>query len=59
MRKGDDLRRYARNIGPAFQIIDDIPDVTADSATLGKTAGQDLLTEKSTYPALLGLAASR
>lgn len=54
-----DLRRYARNIGLAFQIIDDILDVTADSATLGKTAGKDLLTEKSTYPALLGLAASR
>ncbi|MYI87239.1 MAG: polyprenyl synthetase family protein, partial [Synechococcus sp. SB0672_bin_10] len=53
-----DLRRYARNIGLAFQIIDDILDVTADSATLGKTAGKDLLTEKSTYPALLGLAAS-
>ena len=54
-----DLRRYARNIGLAFQIMDDILDVTADSATLGKTAGKDLLTEKSTYPALLGLAASR
>ena len=54
-----DLRRYARNIGLAFQIIDDILDVTADSATLGKTAGKDLRTEKSTYPALLGLEASR
>ena len=53
------LRRYARNIGLAFQIIDDVLDVTADSATLGKTAGKDLLTEKSTYPALLGLEASR
>jgi len=54
-----DLRHYAGNIGLAFQIIDDILDQTADSATLGKTAGKDLRTEKSTYPALLGLAASR
>ena len=53
------LSRYARNIGLAFQIIDDILDVTADSATLGKTAGKDERAEKSTYPALLGLEASR
>ena len=53
------LGRYARNIGLAFQIIDDILDVTADSDTLGKTAGKDERAEKSTYPALLGLEASR
>ena len=53
------LSRYARNIGLAFQIIDDILDVTADSNTLGKTAGKDEQAEKSTYPALLGLDASR
>lgn len=38
------------NIGLAFQIIDDILDVTADSATLGKTAGKDLEADKATYP---------
>ena len=53
------LRRYARGIGLAFQIIDDILDVTADSATLGKTAGKDLIADKTTYPSLLGLDESR
>jgi geranylgeranyl diphosphate synthase type II len=53
------LRTYARGIGLAFQIIDDILDVTATSALLGKTAGKDLAADKTTYPKLLGLEESR
>nr|WP_063406537.1 farnesyl diphosphate synthase [Prochlorococcus marinus] len=55
----DALRIYARGIGLAFQIIDDILDVTASSDVLGKTAGKDLLADKTTYPKLLGLDESR
>lgn len=50
---------YARGIGLAFQIIDDILDVTASSEVLGKTAGKDLAADKTTYPKLLGLQESR
>ncbi len=53
------LGTYARGIGLAFQIIDDILDVTASSEVLGKTAGKDLAADKTTYPKLLGLEASR
>jgi geranylgeranyl diphosphate synthase type II len=53
------LRVYARGIGLAFQIIDDILDVTASSEVLGKTAGKDLVADKTTYPKLLGLEESR
>ena len=53
------LRVYARGIGLAFQIIDDILDVTASSEVLGKTAGKDLTADKTTYPKLLGLEESR
>jgi geranylgeranyl diphosphate synthase type II len=53
------LRTYARGIGLAFQIIDDILDVTASSEVLGKTAGKDLTADKTTYPKLLGLEESR
>ncbi|MBE2896525.1 (2E,6E)-farnesyl diphosphate synthase [Pasteurellaceae bacterium HPA106] len=49
------LRRFASLIGLAFQVQDDILDITADSATLGKDAGSDLAHDKSTYPKLLGL----
>lgn len=49
------LREYAQNIGLAFQVQDDILDITAETDVLGKTAGKDELVEKSTYPALLGL----
>ncbi|MFN9619733.1 MAG: geranylgeranyl diphosphate synthase CrtE [Synechococcaceae cyanobacterium] len=55
----DALRTYARGIGLAFQIIDDILDVTASSEVLGKTAGKDLAADKTTYPKLLGLEESR
>ena len=53
------LRVYAHGIGLAFQIIDDILDVTASSKVLGKTAGKDLTADKTTYPKLLGLEESR
>jgi geranylgeranyl diphosphate synthase, type II len=55
----DGLRAVGRDLGLAFQIVDDILDVTADSATLGKTVGKDEATEKTTYVRLHGLAASR
>ena len=53
------LTTYARNIGLAFQIIDDILDVTATSEELGKTAGKDLVAQKVTYPKLWGIEASQ
>lgn len=53
------LRRYGAAIGLAFQVVDDILDVTADSATLGKTAGKDADQDKPTYVSVLGLARSR
>jgi farnesyl diphosphate synthase len=53
------LADYGAAIGLAFQVVDDILDVTADSATLGKTAGKDAEQEKPTYVSILGLARSR
>ncbi len=53
------LNVYAKGIGLAFQIIDDILDVTSSSEVLGKTAGKDLIADKTTYPKLLGLEESR
>ena len=53
------LRGYAEAIGLAFQVVDDILDVEADSATLGKTAGKDAAHDKPTYVSLLGLDESR
>lgn len=53
------LRRYGRDIGLAFQIVDDILDVTQSSEHLGKTAGKDSTNRKATYPALFGVEASR
>jgi geranylgeranyl pyrophosphate synthase len=53
------LARYGAAIGLAFQIVDDILDVTADTATLGKTQGADVERNKPTYPALLGLDGAR
>jgi farnesyl diphosphate synthase len=52
------LATYGEAIGLAFQVVDDILDVTADSATLGKTAGKDAEQDKPTYVALLGLERS-
>jgi farnesyl diphosphate synthase len=50
------LSDYGAAIGLAFQVVDDILDVTADSATLGKTAGKDAVQDKPTYVSLMGLA---
>jgi geranylgeranyl pyrophosphate synthase len=49
------LDRYGEAIGLAFQIADDVLDVTATTDVLGKTAGRDLVLQKSTYPALMGI----
>lgn len=49
------LNTYAINIGLAFQVVDDILDVEADTSTLGKTAGKDLDSNKPTYVSILGL----
>jgi len=53
------LDEYARAIGLAFQVVDDILDATADSATLGKTAGKDAADNKPTYVSILGLGESQ
>lgn len=52
------LRSFGANIGLAFQIVDDVLDVTQSSEQLGKTAGKDTATQKLTYPALFGIDAS-
>nr|WP_086939013.1 (2E,6E)-farnesyl diphosphate synthase [Thaumasiovibrio occultus] len=53
------LDTYANAIGLAFQVQDDILDITGDTATLGKPQGSDLEANKSTYPALMGLEAAQ
>mmetsp|Transcript_7866 Transcript_7866/g.23685 ORF Transcript_7866/g.23685 Transcript_7866/m.23685 type:complete len:348 (-) Transcript_7866:780-1823(-) len=53
------MRKYALNIGLAFQVVDDILDVTATTEQLGKTAAKDLAVNKTTYPKLLGVEESR
>ncbi|KAL0381398.1 UNVERIFIED_CONTAM: Geranylgeranyl pyrophosphate synthase, chloroplastic [Sesamum angustifolium] len=55
----DRLRKFARCIGLLFQVVDDILDVTKSSQELGKTAGKDLVADKTTYPKLLGIEKSR
>ncbi|MGB3294228.1 MAG: geranylgeranyl diphosphate synthase CrtE [Phormidesmis sp.] len=55
----DCLSRYAQRIGLAFQIVDDVLDITSDSATLGKSVGKDIAAQKATYPSLWGLEASQ
>lgn len=53
------LDRYAARLGLAFQVIDDVLDCEADTATLGKTAGKDTDNDKPTYVKLMGLSAAR
>lgn len=55
----DALGRYGAHLGLAFQIADDVLDVTATTDELGKTAGRDVALHKSTYPALLGVTGAR
>ena len=49
------LQDYSKALGLAFQIVDDVLDATADSQTLGKTAGKDAINDKPTYVTLMGL----
>jgi geranylgeranyl diphosphate synthase type II len=53
------LSHYAKNIGLAFQIVDDILDITSTTEELGKTARKDIQAQKATYPAIWGLEESR
>ncbi len=53
------LTDFGYNVGLAFQVIDDILDVTQSSETLGKTAGKDTKAQKATYPSVVGLEKSR
>lgn len=52
------IRAFGQNIGLAFQIVDDVLDVTQTSEQLGKTAGKDMAAEKVTYPSLFGIEQS-
>jgi len=54
-RQLEALTDFGQSLGLAFQVIDDILDITQTSEQLGKSAGKDLTAEKATYPALLGL----
>ena len=53
------LGRYAQRIGLAFQIVDDILDITSTAETLGKSVGKDVAAQKATYPSLWGLEESQ
>jgi geranylgeranyl diphosphate synthase type II len=55
----ESLSEFGTALGLAFQVIDDILDVTQSSETLGKSAGKDLISEKATYPSVIGLEESR
>ena len=52
------LREFGSAIGLAFQIVDDVLDVTKSSEELGKTAGKDTASDKATYPAVFGIEES-
>jgi farnesyl diphosphate synthase len=58
-REQSALSRYGAALGLAFQVVDDVLDVTQCSATLGKTAGKDQMADKPTYVSLMGLDAAR
>jgi geranylgeranyl diphosphate synthase type II len=58
-RKLSAITQFGQRLGLAFQIIDDILDVTQTSQILGKSAGKDVAAEKATYPAVIGLEKSR
>ncbi len=63
LRRADDtiarLRTFGEKAGLAFQIVDDILDMTQTSAELGKTAGKDTASDKATWPAVFGIEQSR
>ena len=58
-KKVQHLEEFGQCTGLAFQVIDDVLDVTASSETLGKTAGKDITAEKSTYVACMGVDDAR
>ena len=58
-RELEALTRFGYNVGLAFQIIDDILDVTQTSEQLGKTVGKDAAAAKATYPSIVGMEKSR
>jgi geranylgeranyl diphosphate synthase type II len=58
-RRLNALTEFAYSLGLAFQVIDDILDVTQTSEVLGKSAGKDAAVDKATYPAIIGLERSR
>jgi farnesyl diphosphate synthase len=53
------MLQFGQALGVAFQVVDDILDVTADAAVLGKTVGKDAAHDKPTYVSLLGLPAAK
>jgi geranylgeranyl diphosphate synthase, type II len=53
------ITEFGRALGLAFQVIDDILDVTQTTEKLGKSAGKDIAAKKATYPAVMGLKKSR
>ena len=55
----DKISEFGRKVGLAFQIMDDVLDLESDAATLGKTVGKDVEQQKQTYPACIGVKASR
>jgi geranylgeranyl diphosphate synthase type II len=55
----DALGTFGKNVGLAFQVIDDILDITQTTEKLGKSAGKDITAQKATYPSVIGLDASR
>ena len=55
-KKWTSLRSYARHIGLAFQVIDDMLNVSGDPAKLGKAVGTDTVRGKNTFPGLMGMA---
>jgi geranylgeranyl pyrophosphate synthase len=59
VRQLDAVDTYGRNLGLAFQIMDDVLDLTSTTVALGKTAGRDTALQKSTYPAILGVDGAR
>ena len=58
MEASKSLRTFAEKVGLAFQIVDDVLDLTQGSAQLGKTAGKDRVADKATWPALVGIERS-
>jgi geranylgeranyl diphosphate synthase type II len=58
-KRRDPVREFGRHLGLAFQIVDDVLDVTGTPEQLGKATNKDATRGKNTYPALLGLDASR